>query len=334
MSARHVVLLTYGEPPAPDFMAQLVYSWRILLGLTRSVAPIPGWALPGIALSRAVMRARLWGRERYGSPLEAITREQAQRLAEALGEGGALPWRVHVAYEFRDPLLRQVLARIPGDEAVDVVPMYAADSAFTHALSRAALANALVGLARGAPARVVPALGAEILAELSARHVMRETEARNSHGPDWGLVLAAHGTLLEPPKPIETGRVATEQVAAAITRRLGGRFGAISLGWLNHVYGGRWTEPPADRALRRLVDSGYRRVVYFPFGFLADNAESELEGRLALRLTPELEAVHLPCLNAAPELAGALADGVARENSQQVSMGRTVVAPCEPPLKR
>ena len=41
MSERHVVLITYGEPPTASFAAQLRYSWRILLGLTRSVAPIP-----------------------------------------------------------------------------------------------------------------------------------------------------------------------------------------------------------------------------------------------------------------------------------------------------
>ena len=309
MSTHHVILLTYGEPPAPDFLAQLVYSWRILLGLTRSVAPIPACVLPMIAVSRAITRTKLWSAERYGSPLEAVTREQALRLEQALQATGE-PARVHVAYEFRNPLLREALARIPADEPVDVVPMYAADSAFTHELSRSAVKSALRGLKRAAPTRVVPALGAEILAELSARHIVQETAARETFGPGWGLVLAAHGTLLEPPKPIETGRIATEQVAAGITRRLSSRFGRISLGWLNHVYGGRWTEPPADVALRQMVEAGFERVVYFPFGFLADNAESELEGRIALRTAPELQAVHLPCLNGTQELAGALAAAI------------------------
>jgi len=59
--------------------------------------------------------------------------------------------------------------------------------------------------------------------------------------------------------------------------------------------------------LREIAEAGFRRVVYFPFGFSADNAESELEGRVALRLEPRLESVHLPCLNAEPELLSALA---------------------------
>ena len=134
---RHVVLVTYGEPPTPAFVDQLVYSWRILLGLTRTVAPIPLPVLPIIALSRGRGRQRLWTDEGYASPLEPITERQAVGLRRALlGEDQAGGWQVHVAYEFRRPLLGDVLRTLPADDAVWVAPLYAADSAFTHALSR------------------------------------------------------------------------------------------------------------------------------------------------------------------------------------------------------
>ena len=137
---RHVVLITYGEPPTPSFNEQLRYSWRILLGLTRLVAPIPAPLLPLIAVSRGRSRHQLWTAEQYGSPLEAITAAQSRGLGDTLRRhqpGDA--WQVHVAYEFRDPLLTTVLDRLPPDEPVDIVPMYAADSAFTHEISRACL---------------------------------------------------------------------------------------------------------------------------------------------------------------------------------------------------
>jgi protoheme ferro-lyase len=307
---RHVVLLTYGEPPTPAFFPQLKYSWRILLGLTRAVAPIPPALIPMIALARARLRWSLWTQERYRSPLEPLTHEQADRLAVLLAERDpATNWRVHVAYEFRDPLLLTALASLPNDEPVDVVPMYVADSAFTHQLARDTIARwAARTAARSAPVRVRPALDEAPLIEAAAAHVRREIEARGIGGPGWALVLAAHGTLLEPPRPMETGRVGTERIAAGIAAKLGNRFDRIQLGWLNHVYGGRWTEPAADVALRDLAASGVRKVVYFPFGFLADNAESQLEGRIALRAVPEIEAVHLLCVNAAPELLQAIAD--------------------------
>lgn len=324
---RHVVLLTYGEPPSAAFLPQLRYSWRILLGLTRSVAPIPPALLPMIALARARARWTMWRQERYGSPLEAITREQAQGLAAALAaRAPATEWHVHVAYEFRDPLLTSVLRKFAAGEPVDIVPMYVADSAFTHEISRATLERMAPELgARAAAIRVLPPLPEPTFAEVAARHIEREIVARGIGGRDWALMLAAHGTLIEPPRPMETGRLATERICAAIADRLKARFGIIRNGWLNHVYGGRWTEPPADEALKQIAEAGFRRVVYFPFGFSADNAETELEGRLALRTQPRLEAVQLPCVNATREYLDALAE--------QVIVASRDAAP-EPPAPR
>lgn len=310
---RHVVLVTYGEPPRAEFFAQLQYSWRILVGLTRSVAPIPLAVLPIIALSRARFRVKLWSDEKYESPLEPITEAQAHGLGDALArKSPGIDWRVHVAYEFRDPLLVDLIERLPRDEAVDVVPMYVAESAFTHEISRRTLDAWRLdrGRDRPAPVRVLPGLDEEAFADVAAGHVLSEIRRRGIGGEDWAMVIAAHGTLLEPPKPINTGRGATECVAAGVTERCSGRFGKIQIGWLNHVYGGEWTKPPADEALRMIAEAGYRKVVYFPFGFSADNAESQLEGRIALRTQPQLVAVHLPCVNDAPEFLDALADSV------------------------
>jgi protoheme ferro-lyase len=299
---RHVILLTYGEPPVATFAPQLAYSWRILRGLTRRVVPIPLFVLPLIALWRARVRVGLWRRHGYSSPIEAITHLQAGALERALAEGGGEPWRVHVAYEFRRPLLDDVLATLPATEPVAVVPMYVAESEFTHDIAREQLATS--------PARVVGGLDAEVLGALSARHILDQLAERGvTPGADWALVLAAHGTLLEPPRPMNTGRAATEAVADAIERRLAPHFGRLQRGWLNHTMGGAWTVPAADVAVRELVAAGYRRLVYYPYGFLADNAEIQLEGRVLLEAQPGLETVlHLPCLNESAELARALAE--------------------------
>lgn len=305
--AAHVVLVTYGEPPHPVFTDQLAYSWRILLGLTRTIAPIPKPVLPIIAWSRARSRRRAWLEQDYRSPLEPITAAQADRLRAALlAADPSRAWRVSIAYEFRRPLLADTLAALPPDEPAVVVPMYAADSDFTHGLSRGVVRERA---ARGANAvRVAPALDADVLADAAAAHVRAQLRGRPGWpGPDVALVLAAHGTLLQPSRPIDTGLAATEALCAAIRRRLSEEFGLIVNGWLNHTRGGRWTEPAIDLALRQVADAGFRRVVYYPYGFLADNAESELEGRLALAGVPDLEARHLPCLNDSPVLMEMLA---------------------------
>lgn len=309
MDTRHVVLTTYGEPPTPSFKEQLVYSWRILLGLTRTVAPIPKLLIPLIALARAHGRRRMWRDHGYGSPLEAITRLQAMRLLGALDAlDREATWRAHVAFEFRRPFLTETFSAIPIDEPVCVAPMYAADSAFTHALSRQAVAMHIARHPRKAPTHVLGAIEPEALAAISAAHLKDSlTDDSGWRGERVALMLAAHGTLIEPIRPMETGLLETTRLCEAVRRQLASEFGLLSNGWLNHTRGGRWTDPPIDVALRRVIEAGLSQVVYFPYGFLADNAESQLEGEMALRAQPGLKARAVPCLNDSPRLADAIA---------------------------
>lgn len=303
---RHAILSTYGEPAAARFGDQLRYSWRILLGLTRTVAPIPRPVLPLIALSRARGRVASWKAEGYASPLEPITEAQRDALQAVLDAREPGGWRVHLAYEFRDPTLSQVLAGVPEGEAVRVVPMYAADSAFTHDLARDAV-RALNG--RGAAVTVASPLDLETQAALHVAHVREElARAGVTPGGDSALVLAAHGTLVNPPRPYETGERETRALAQLVSEAVRAEFPVSTIAWLNHRFGGTWTSPAVDEALADLRARGVRQVVYYPFGFLADNAESQLEGRVALRDAGFHAAVHLPCLNASDALARAIAD--------------------------
>jgi protoheme ferro-lyase len=305
---KHIVLVTYGEPITPSFVEQLVYSWRILLGLTRTVADIPAPLIPVIALSRARGRNALWRSKHYSSPLEPITHAQAAQLQSALARQSQEQWQIHVAYEFREPLIGPLIKSLPREQLVVVAPMYAADSAFTHDLSRTAVEQ--LGGSRPAPIIVLPAIDGDQLANISAKHVMHTLDADGAKTSSMALVLAAHGTLLKPAKPIETGLVATEQLRQGIEQRLKAGFGMVANGWLNHTRGGKWTDPPIEETLKRVSDAGFREVVYYPYGFLADNAESQLEGQLAAAARPELKVRFIPCLNESPELADAIASQV------------------------
>lgn len=305
---KHIVLVTYGEPTTPAFVDQLVYSWRILLGLTRTVADIPAPLIPLIALARARGRNAMWRRHQYSSPLEPITLAQAAQLRNALARQSNDQWKIHVAYEFREPLLSTVIKRLPRKELVVVAPMYAADSAFTHELSRQTVDS--LDARRPAPIIVLPAIEVEQLAAISANHVMHTLASDTENTSSFALVLAAHGTLITPPKPIETGLVATEQLRTGIERRLSSVFGMVTNGWLNHTRGGKWTDPPIEETLKRVSEAGFRDVVYYPYGFLADNAESQLEGQIAAAARPELRVRFVPCLNGSFDLADAIASQV------------------------
>ncbi len=115
---------------------------------------------------------------------------------------------------------------------------------------------------------------------------------------------------MKPSRPIETGLLATEQLRCRIEQRLSSCFGIVTSGWLNHTRGGKWTDPPIETTLQRVSEAGFRDVVYYPYGFLADNAESQLEGQLAAAARPELSVRFVPCLNDSADLAAAIASQV------------------------
>ena len=302
---KNVVVVTYGEPSKPGFGNQLAYSWQLMRGVARSTGDIALPLLPFIALSRAIERNSLWSRHAYRSPLEPITMTQAAQLRKALAGLSDDEWRIHIAYEFREPYLIQALMRLPRNELVVVVPMYAADSGFTHELSRQSAEY--LDTRRPAPIVVLRPLEVERLASISANHVLQMLSAGPERAAGTALVLAARGSLLKPAREIETGRSTLDRLQQAISRRLAGHFGLVANGWLNHGRRDRWTTPPIEETLRRVKDAGFKDVVYYPYGFLADNAESQLRGQLAAQAEPELRVRFVPCLNGSFELAEAIA---------------------------
>jgi protoheme ferro-lyase len=312
---KHIVLVTYGEPSEPGFVNQLRYSWRLMQGVARSTADISRLQLPWIALSRAYERNRLWRRHSYRSPLEPVTMAQAAQLRNALGRLSQGPlsrgplsrdrWKVHAAYEFREPFLRSLIKHLPRKEPVIIVPMFAADSGFTHDLSRQSAD--FLDARRPAPITVLPAIGVDVLAAISVNHVMHMLDAGPKVAESTALVLAARGMRLGGSRVVETGRDAIEHLCQGISKRLSGHFGMVANGWLNHGRGSGWTFPPIQETLRRVSEAGFREVVYYPYGFLADNAESQLEGQLAAATQPELHVRFVPCLNGSFELAEAIA---------------------------
>ncbi len=53
------------------------------------------------------------------------------------------------------------------------------------------------------------------------------------------------------------------------------------------------------------------RSSYYPYGFLADNAESQLEGQIFAEARPELRVRFVPCLNGSASLGELIAKQIA-----------------------
>ena len=305
-----VILITYGEPSHTSFFEQWRYSNRILYKLTRLVAPIPKIAVPFIGAWRGYGRMKGWKEENYSSPIEKITERQADHVRNALAAlNDGNNWRVHVAYEFRDPSLETILQLVESCscDRLILVPMYLAISDFTSGISQRDFKR--YQEKRGAPlpdAQVVTfrkthrEIGA-VMANF-VRTQVRELGFTPERCSEAGLLLGCHGTVMTPPPGIaDAGYCDTKQAYDNIEEELKSEFKSVAVGWLNHRLGGEWTTPTLETSAKTMLEKGIEEFVYFPFGFLSDNAETQLEGRVILRDLGVESYHHLPCVNDDPD---------------------------------
>lgn len=320
-----VIVITYGEPPTPSFLEQWNYSNQILRRLTRLVAPIPKCIIPLFGAYRGYTRTKNWLNENFGSPLEEITRRQAESLHTELRN--ALPdrdWRIHIAYEFRDPMLEVVLTNIQrtGTDEIILAPMYVPISDFTNKISERdyerfqARTNHSLPDPKTVTFRQCHNDLANVMADFIRRKI-RELGLTDEERSRHALLLGCHGTVMTPPKGIsDAGYCDTKQLYDDLESLLRPEFQSVAIGWLNHRLGGEWTTPTLEQSVKSLLENGIQQFVYFPFGFLADNAETVLEGRTVLRDLGVTEYHHLPCMNVDPSFIRFLAQQVVEAHRQ------------------
>jgi ferrochelatase len=319
-----VILATYGEPMVNSFAEQWIYSYRILKGLTRKIAKIPAPLLPVIATARARGRVRLWRTHSFVSPLEHLHRDTVQAVRDELALRGLADSAVVVpAYEFRRPNLTGALRTLhrAGCRQAIVVPMYIAEGDFTHGMTQFAVDDAVRALPAWRGNVKLASMtgtnpGARSLGETLAAWLFDALKARGIRrpAPDWAVLLAAHGTVVNPPKGVDNGLEHFSQVLGFVEGEIAPHVGRVSVGWLNHARGGEWTKPAVADALKGLRAAGFKKLVYFPWGFTTDNAETILEGRIALQdmADPFEQVEYLECMNTYPGFVGLLADCIER----------------------
>ena len=326
-----LVLMTYGEPYENRFADQYEYSKLILNKLTRRVAPIPKFVTPLLAAWRGRQRVKDWNDLGYTSPLESISEQQRDALlAELRKQDPDTDWHIHIAYEFRHPLQHEVLDTLR-NQALDrlmLLPMYATVSDFTHGITRSDFLSYQEKHNQPFESHVPmlclrPFL--DELADVMAQYVRDEAQKRgysDEEKKSTALLLGCHGTVMTPPKGIKnTGYGDTFGLYQRLERRLRDEFSTVRIGWLNHTLGGEWTSPNAEQSVSALVEEGYTRFMYFPFGFLADNAESQVEGRQVMEDHGIAEYDHLDCVNTYPPLITMLAN-VIRQQLQEPHIAR------------
>ena len=95
---------------------------------------------------------------------------------------------------------------------------------------------------------------------------------------------------------------------------------------MNHSRGGEWTSETIEKALLDFKSEGYEGVVMFPYGFFADNSETEYDARNMLERAGFPLFQYIRCINDSLPFGQWLADQVLEKlealNKLQIDLER------------
>lgn len=337
-----VILATYGEVEDVTIGNLWPGSRKILKAVTRQIVHIPAALIYIIADYRSTKHYIKWKRNHYRSSLLAVTRAQRDRLREALAASksellSTIDVEVSEAYYFVLPSLEEKLQQLQHHyDGVVVVPMIPVESAFSCGIACQMVVDRY-GESSFSQVRVLSKLWSdERLHHLYANYLFGQLTPdllqKKECGGRIGLVLVIHGTLVKDlagnPPALFTGYpetmaffAAMQQCIMADPRNI---FNRVMQGCINHSRGGEWTSDTIEKALAEFKAEGYDGVVMFPYGFFADNSETEYDARKQLDAAAFPLSQYIRCSNDDPEfiewLSGKVLDGLQALHNLQAAL--------------
>jgi ferrochelatase len=296
-----VLLINLGTPDAPEpravkrYLAEFLSDPRVI-----EIPPI-AWQpiLRGVILRTRPAKSahaykQVWRED--GSPLAAITREQAQALQGAFGENVVVDYAMRYG---RPAITDRVRAlKEAGCERILIAPLYPQYCAATTATANDRAFAALAAMRWQPAVRTLPpyhddpayidALRTSVEASLAALDFAPDAILASFHGmPERTLHLGdpyhCHCQ--------KTARLLGEALGRELTITFQSRFGRA-----------KWLEPATDTVLGDLPGRGVKKVAIVAPGFSADCVETleelTIRGRETFVAAGGTHFAYLPCLNA------------------------------------
>lgn len=302
-----LVLVNLGTPAAPTpsavrrYLSQFLHDHRVVQ-LTRWLwCPLLHFVILPLRSPKVARKyAQIW--MPGGSPLAAHTAALADAVARRLPG-----WRVAHAMRYGQPSVQAVFdgLRAEGVRKIRVLPLYPQYSTTTTA----SVADAVAAAANGLQVEVLhdyhvdAGWAAAVAASIRAHW---DAEGRGER-----LLLSFHGI---PRRLVDGGDPYAAQCEAstrAIAQALGVPREDLLLTFQSRFGRERWLEPYTQPTLEALAREGVRRVDVACPGFAVDCLETleeiAVENAVAFRGAGGEALRYIPCLNAEPAHAGALA---------------------------
>jgi ferrochelatase len=302
-----VLLLNLGTPDATDYWSMRRYLKEFLSD--RRVIEEPRWKWWPI-LNLIILTVRpgpkgrdydsIWNRERNEGPLKTITREQAEKLSASLANGRVV---VDWAMRYANPTTASRLEALQqaGCDRILLVPLYPQYAAATTATACDAAFRALMGMRWQPAIRVAPpyhddpayidAIAASIEKHLSGLDFEPEKVIASFHGM--------------PQKYLEQGdpyHCQCMKTSRLVRERLGLPKDRWVTSFQSRFGNDPWLQPYTDETIRRLGQSGVKRLAVVAPGFSADCLETleelDVENREIFMHAGGTDFAYIPALNA------------------------------------
>ena len=308
------MLFNLGGPDGPDAVQPFLFN----LFNDPAIIGLPGpfrWLVAKLVAGRRAPVAReIYGHLGGGSPLLALTREQAAALEAELDASGPDEYRVFVAMRYWHPFAHETAAEVEayGPDRVVLLPLYPQFSTTTTGSSIEDWHSAAAKRGLAAETRAIccyPLADGWIAAQadLLKRKLAEAGDARPR------VLFSAHGL---PKKVVDRGdpyQWQVERTAEKLAGACGLKPGDWRVCYQSRVGPLEWIAPSLDTELARAAADG-TGVAVLPIAFVSEHSETlvELDMEYAARAR-ELKLpqyLRVPAVGCHPEFISALAHQV------------------------
>ena len=318
-----VMLVNLGTPDGTDYVPMRRYLSEFLSDRRVIEWPRAIWLpiLQGIVLSTRPKKsgaayASIWNREKNESPLRTFTREQGDKLADALRDHDhvVVDWAMRYGKPSMEEVTKRLLAQ--GCERIVMFPLYPQYSATTTATVNDKFFEALMKLRYQPAVRTVPDYHNEPVYIDALANSIEQHLASTGANPD--VVIASyHGIPQSYAKKGDPYPQQCHETTRLLRKRLGWDENKLITCFQSRFGPEEWLQPYTDKTVEKLASDGVKSIAVFNPGFVSDCLETleeiAVEAAHIFKQAGGEHFTHIPCLNASDNGMSVIEKMVRRE---------------------
>ncbi|MDX1545526.1 MAG: ferrochelatase [Rhodothermales bacterium] len=340
-----VVLLNLGGPESAEDVTPFLYN--LFMDPVIIDIPVWGWLRDWLCRFIATTRAKSVGADYEviggGSPINRLTREQAEALEawlnEHYGATSGVSFRTYIAMRYWHPFSEEAAAQMDADGVTKVVllplfPQYSKTTTGSSLMYWRALQE------RGEIPEWPTTFAFEYAANpkyvqaLSERIDQALQRFPRAQRDDVQLVFSAHGTPVKEMKERRDPYCCLIHSTVDRVMALRGHDRPYHVAFQSKVGPAEWLTPSTPDTLKALASEGKTAVLVIPVAFVTDHIETSYELDIEVREEAEEAGIHhyevMPALNCHPLFIEALAEATVAQLALPTKAGVNGSAPLSP----